>query len=40
VKLSKKDAEIQIKEIPLNKKLFNAFIGAKYVMEQMQSVEI
>jgi len=40
VKLSKKDAEIEIKEIPLNKKLFNAFIGAKYVMEQMQSVEI
>ena len=40
VKLSKKDAEIVIKEIPLNKKLFNAFIGAKYVMEQMQSVEI
>ena len=40
VKLSKKDAEIEIKEIPLNKKLLNAFIGAKYVMEQMQSVEI
>ena len=40
VKLSKKDAEIEIKEIPLNKKLFNAFIGAKYVMEQMHSVEI
>ena len=39
VKLSKKDAEIEIKEIPLNKKLFNAFIGAKYVMEQMESVE-
>ena len=32
VKLSKKDAEIEIKEIPLNKKLFNAFIGAKYVI--------
>ena len=39
VKLSKKEAEIEIKEIPLNKKLFNAFIGAKYVMEQMESVE-
>ena len=39
VKLSKRDAEIEIKEIPLNKKLFNAFIGAKYVMEQMESVE-
>ena len=40
VKLSKKEKEIQIKEIPLNKKLFNAFIGAKYVTEQMESVEI
>ena len=39
VRLPKKENGIEIKEIPLNKKLFNAFIGAKYVMEQMESVE-
>ena len=39
VRLPKKDSEIEIKEIPLNKKLFSAFIGAKYLMEQMQSIE-
>ena len=39
VRLPKKDNGIEIKEIPHNKKLFNAFIGAKYVMEQMESVE-
>ena len=38
VKLSKKDAEIEIKEIPLNKKLFNAFIGAKYIMESQLTI--
>ena len=39
VRLPKKDSEVEIKEIPLNKKLFNAFVGAKYLMEQMESIE-
>ena len=39
VRLPKKDSNIEIKQIPLNKKLFNAFIGAKYLMEQMENVE-
>ena len=39
VRLPKKDNGIEIKEIPLNKKLFNAFVGAKYLMEQMESIE-
>ncbi len=37
VRLPKKDGNIEIKEIPLSKKLFNAFIGAKYIMETMES---
>jgi|TARA_S200002703_G_scaffold157754_1_gene166481 CRISPR/Cas system-associated exonuclease Cas4 (RecB family) len=36
VRLPKKDSTIEIKEVPLNKKLFNAFIGAKYIMETME----
>jgi CRISPR/Cas system-associated exonuclease Cas4 (RecB family) len=39
VRLPKKEIEVEIKEIPLNKKLFNAFVGAKYLMEQMESIE-
>lgn len=39
VRLPKKDSNIEIKQIPLNKKLFNAFLGAKYLMEQMENVE-
>ena len=39
VRLPKKDSNIEIKQIPLNKKLFNAFLGAKYFMEQMENVE-
>ncbi len=36
VRLPKKDGSIEIKEVPLTKKLFNAFIGAKYIMETME----
>lgn len=39
VRLPKKDGNIEIKEIPLNKQLFNAFIGAKYIVETMESYE-
>jgi hypothetical protein len=37
VRLPKKDSNIEIKQIPLNKKLFNAFLGAKYIMTSMDS---
>jgi hypothetical protein len=38
VRLPKKDGDIEIREIPLNRKLFNAFLGAKYIVEQMEAV--
>ena len=38
VRLPKKDGSIEIREIPLNKQLFNAFIGAKIITEQMEVI--
>tara|TARA_B100000965_G_scaffold406277_1_gene444350 strand:- start:2693 stop:3436 length:744 start_codon:yes stop_codon:yes gene_type:complete len=35
VRLPKSDKKIDVQEIPLNKKLLNAFIGAKYIMTSM-----
>ena len=35
VRLPKKDKKIEIKELPLNNKLLNAFIGAKWIMTTM-----
>ena len=35
VRLPKSDKKIDVQEIPLNKKLFNAFLGAKYIMTSM-----
>lgn len=37
VRLPKADKKIEIVEVPLNKKLFNAFIGALYIMTSMDS---
>lgn len=37
VRLPKADKKIEIVEVPLNKKLFNAFIGAKWIMTTMDS---
>ena len=39
VRLPKKESEIEIKEIPLNNKLFNAFVGAKWITTTMESIE-
>ena len=35
VRLPKSDKRIDVQDIPLNKKLFNAFLGAKYIMTSM-----
>ena len=35
VRLPKSDKRIDVQKIPLNKKLFNAFLGAKYIMTSM-----
>ena len=35
VRLPKSDKKIDVQDIPLNKKLFNAFLGAKYIMTSM-----
>ena len=37
VRLPKSDKKIDVQEIPLNKKLLNAFIGAKYIMTSMNN---
>lgn len=37
IRLPKKDSKIEIKELPLNKEMFNAFLGAKYMMLAMES---
>jgi CRISPR/Cas system-associated exonuclease Cas4 (RecB family) len=37
VRLPKSDKRIDVQKIPLNKKLFNAFLGAKYIMTSMNS---
>ena len=35
IRLPKKDSNIEVKELPLNKQMFNAFLGAKYLMIAM-----
>jgi hypothetical protein len=35
--LPKKDSKIEVKELPLNKEMFNAFLGAKYMMLAMEN---
>ena len=37
VRLPKSDKKVDVQEIPLNKKLLNAFIGAKYIMTSMNN---
>ena len=37
IRLPKKDSKIEVKELPLNKEMFNAFLGAKYMMLAMES---
>ncbi len=37
IRLPKKDSNIEVKELPLNKEMFNAFLGAKYLMLAMES---
>ena len=37
VRLPKSDKKIDVQEIPLNKKILNAFIGAKYIMTSMNN---
>jgi len=35
--LPKKDSKIEVKELPLSKEMFNAFLGAKYLMLAMEN---
>ena len=37
IRLPKKDSKIEVKELPLNKEMFNAFLGAKYLMLAMEN---
>ena len=37
VRLPKKDSKIEVKELPLNKQMFNAFLSAKNLMMAMES---
>jgi len=37
IRLPKKDSNIEVKELPLNKQMFNAFLGAKYLMLAMEN---
>ena len=36
IRLPKKESKIEVKELPLNKDMFNAFLGAKYIMVAME----
>jgi hypothetical protein len=37
IRLPKKDSKIEVKELPLSREMFNAFLGAKYLMLAMES---
>ncbi len=37
IRLPKKDSKIEVKELPLNKQMFNAFLSAKNLMMAMES---
>jgi len=37
IRLPKNDNKIEVKELPLNKKMFNAFLGAKYMIIAMEN---
>ena len=39
VRLPKNESEIEIKEIPLNNKLFNGFVCAKWITTTMERIE-